>query len=80
MKRHPVYHGASPIAMVKLAKKKGYRLIGANELGFNFMFIKNGIADELILEVSVESVLTHPSVQEGYKTFEEVKDWEFVKG
>jgi hypothetical protein len=79
-KRHPVYHGASPIAMVKLAKKKGYRLIGANELGFNFMFIKNGIADELILEVSVESVLTHPSVQEGYKTFEEVKDWEFVKG
>ena len=66
--------------MVKLAKKKGYRLIGANELGFNFMFIKNGIADELILEVSVEFVLTHPSVQEGYKTFEEVKDWEFVKG
>lgn len=78
--KHPVYHGASPIAMVKLAKKKGYRLVGANQLGFNFIFIKNGIVDTIIPEVSVESVLTHPSIQDGYKAFEEIKDWEYVKG
>lgn len=78
-KKHPVYHGASPVAIVKLAGKKGYRLVGANELGFNFIFIKNGIADDIIPEVSVESVLTHPSVKEGYKAFEEIKDWEYVK-
>ena len=78
--KHPVYHGASPIAMVNLARKKGYRLVGANELGFNFIFIKNGLADGLLPEVSVESVLQHPSVIEGFKKFEEIKDWEYLKG
>jgi len=78
--KHPIYHGASPVAMVNLARKKGYRLVGANELGFNFIFIRNGIADDLIPEVSVESVLQHPSVMEGFKKFEEIKDWEYVRG
>jgi hypothetical protein len=77
--KHPVYHGASPVAMTNLAKKKGYRLVGANELGFNFIFVKNGIAEKFLPEVSVESVLTHPSVQEGYKKFEPIKDWEYLQ-
>lgn len=77
---HPVYHGASPVAMNRLAKKKGYRLVGANELGFNFIFVKDGLADKQLPEVSVESVLTHPSVEEGHKKFEPIKDWEYLKG
>lgn len=76
--KHPVYHGASPIAMVKLARKKGYRLVGANDLGFNFIFVKNGLGDKEIPEVTVESVLTHPSVKEAWKKFEPIKDWDFV--
>jgi len=76
--KHPVYHGASPIAMVKLAKKKGYRLVGANQLGFNFIFVKNELAGEYLPEVSVESVLQHPSVKESWKRFEPIKDWEFI--
>ncbi|MFT4771638.1 MAG: hypothetical protein ACJAZC_001223 [Cryomorphaceae bacterium] len=78
--KHPIYHGASPIAMTKLANKKGYRLVGANELGFNFIFVKNGLADSQIPEVSVESVLTHPSVAEGHEQFEEIEDWEYLEG
>jgi hypothetical protein len=78
--KHPVYHGASPVAMNKLANKKGYRLVGANELGFNFIFVKNGFADAQLPDVSVESVLKHPSVEEGYKTFEPVKDWKYLEG
>ncbi|MEN8156364.1 MAG: hypothetical protein ABFS10_05385 [Bacteroidota bacterium] len=78
--KHPIYHGASPVAMTKLANRKGYRLVGANELGFNFIFIKNGIADDQIPEVSVESVLQHPSVEEGYKKFEPIKGWEYEEG
>jgi len=77
--KHPDYHGASPIAMTKLAKQKGYRLVGANELGFNFIFIRNGIAEEFIPEVSVESVLQHPSVKEGCLKFEEIKNWEYER-
>lgn len=78
--KHPIYHGASPIAMTKLAKRKGYRLVGANDLGFNFIFVKNGLADKLIPEVSVESVLTHPSIKEDNKKFEPIKDWEYLPG
>jgi hypothetical protein len=79
-KKHPLYHGASPVAMVKLAKRKGYRLVGANNLGFNFIFIKDGIADNFIPEVSVESLLKHPSVAEGQKLFDEIKDWHYLPG
>lgn len=77
--KHPVYHGASPIAMTKLAKQKGYRLVGANDLGFNFIFIKNGIVDEIIPEVTVESVLHHPSAIEGFSKLEEIKDWKYER-
>ena len=76
--KHPVYHGASPVAMNKLAKRKGYRLVGANDLGFNLIFVRNGICDELLPEVSVASVLTHPSNAEAQKRFEAVKDWDYV--
>lgn len=78
--KHPIYHGASPVAMTKLANKKGYRLVGANDLGSNFIFVKKGLAEKEIQEVSVDSVLTHPSVKEGYKKFEPIKDWEYMEG
>jgi len=77
--KHPVYHGASPVAMTKLGKSKGYRLVGANDLGFNFFFVKNGFADDLLPEVSVESVLRHPSAKEAHKKFDEIRDWEYLR-
>ena len=77
--KHPVYHGASPKAMVKLAKEKGYRLVGANQLGFNFIFVKNGLGEEHLPEVQVEDVLKHPSAIEARKRFEPIKDWEFIE-
>ena len=61
--KHPQYHGASPIAMVKLGRKKGYRLIGANMLGFNFIFLRNDLGVDHFPEVTVESVLWHPSAK-----------------
>ncbi|WP_340113377.1 hypothetical protein [Maribellus mangrovi] len=78
--KHPVYHGASPVAMNKLANRKGYRLIGANELGFNFIFVRKNLLEKELPEVSVESLLTHPSVEEGYKKFEEIKGWKYLEG
>jgi hypothetical protein len=59
--QHPHYHGASPVAMVLLGKKKGYRLVGANQLGFNFIFLRNDIGADVLPEVSIDEVLTHPS-------------------
>lgn len=62
--KHPQYHGASPIAMVKLGNKKGYKLIGANQLGFNFIFLRNDLGNEILKEVSLEDVLDHRSIKE----------------
>jgi len=78
--KHPVYHGASPVAMNNLAKRKGYRLVGANNYGFNTIYVRNGFADDLLPEVSVESILQHPSAIESFKLFDEIKDWEYLAG
>ena len=77
--KNKLYHGASPVAMVKMARHKGYRLVGANNYGFNFIFIKNGIAEDLLPEVSVETVLKHPSVSAAQKDFNEIKDWKYER-
>lgn len=77
--KNRLYHGASPVAMVKLAKHKGYRLVGANYYGFNFIFVKDGIAEDLIPEVPVESVLEHPAVRASREEFEAIKDWKYER-
>lgn len=77
--KHPIYHGASVPAMIKLAKEKGYRLVGANELGFNLIFVKNGLGEAELPEVTAESVLQHPSVKASWKRFESIKDWDFIE-
>ncbi len=60
--KHPQYHGASPVAMVNLGRKKGYRLVGSNNLGFNFIFLRDDLGRDMLEEVSIESILNHPSV------------------
>lgn len=78
--KHPLYNGASPVAMQKLGAKKGYRLIGANALGFNFIFIKDTLAREELPEVSVASLLKHPYAKERFEKFQEIKDWDYEIG
>jgi hypothetical protein len=77
--RHPDYRGASPVAMHKLAKQKGYRLVGANRFGFNLIFVRNDVYPERVPEVSLESVLQHPRYAERLKLLEPIKDWEYVE-
>lgn len=48
-------------------------------MGFNFIFLKNGLADNLIPEVSIESILSHPSNKEVQKSFLPIKDWNFIR-
>lgn len=76
--QHEQYHGASPVAMAKLADKKGYRLVGANRYGFNTIYVKRGLGEELVPEVSVESILHHPRTAERQRLFDEISDWEYV--
>jgi len=56
------YAGASLAALNKLAREKGYRLIGANRYGFNAFFLRNDIdrAQKYFPEVTPAACQTHP--------------------
>jgi hypothetical protein len=54
------YRGASLDAMARLAKQKGYRLVGTHRFGFNAFFIKDGIGEDCLPEVSTQSCLDDP--------------------
>jgi hypothetical protein len=49
----PYRCGASLSAFVKLARAKGYRLVGVQSRGFNAFFVRDGIGDDLLPERSV---------------------------
>lgn len=57
-----IYSGASLPAFVKLGRKKGYRLVGVQRLGFNAVFVADGVGEELLPEVSAESCADRPFV------------------
>ena len=75
--KHPDYFSASPVAMLRLAHRKGYRLVGANRYGFNLIFVKRGLHDDRVPEVPLESVLTHPRYFARLERFEAIKDWKY---
>ncbi len=77
--KHPDYHGASPRAMQKLASKKGYRLIGSNNYGFNTIYMRAGLAEDVLPAVPVETVLEHPRNAKRALRFGPIKDWEYVE-
>ncbi|WP_153801242.1 hypothetical protein [Foetidibacter luteolus] len=52
------YFGASLMAYTKLAKEKGYRLIGANSPNTNAFFMRNDTGLDTFPEVSVSSCLS----------------------
>jgi len=69
-----VFRSMSMTAANKLMKRKGYRLVGAHRLGFNVIFIKNGIAEDAFPEISLEQA------RGPYFNHEEMgKLWESIK-
>ena len=52
------YFGASLMACTKLARLKGYRLVGANSPNTNAFFLRNDVGPEHFPEVTVESCLS----------------------
>jgi hypothetical protein len=50
--RRPYYAGGSLSAFVKLGREKGYRFVGTQRLGFNALFIRSGVGEDLLPEIS----------------------------
>lgn len=77
----PNFSGASLPAFVKLARQKGYRLVGCNKYGYNAFFIQNSLGKKDIPEIPVIECFNHPRVIWGIKKrFPTVSDlpWEEV--
>ena len=68
------FRGASLKAMVNLGRSKGYRLVGTHRFGFNAFFVKNGIADNLLPEVSPEQCAQDP-----YTRWAQTTRWQKAK-
>jgi hypothetical protein len=56
------YAGASLGAMAKLAREKGYRLVGVERLGYNAFFVRADIGADLLPEVPVSACQLQPHV------------------
>ncbi|HNB37082.1 MAG TPA: hypothetical protein PK414_12730 [Anaerolineales bacterium] len=79
-KENKNYCGASLRAFTKLANSRGYRLVGCNRGGWNAFFVKNGLADDVLPEVSVESCFKSDWNRYGMEhRFPLVKDMEWVE-
>jgi hypothetical protein len=75
------YCGASLPAFIKVAREKGYRLVGCNKYGYNAFFIRRGIGEQYLPEVPAQSCFRHPIVERGIKErYPRIKDmnWEEV--
>jgi hypothetical protein len=55
--------GASLAAFTKLAKQKGYRLVGCERNCFNAVFIRDGIGEAEFPAVAVDACLLHPMAE-----------------
>ena len=52
--------GASLPALVKLGRRKGYRLVGTEKFGFNAVFMREGVGEAVFKEVEAKQCLQHP--------------------
>lgn len=64
-----VYSGASLPAFVSLAKRKGYRLVGVEEYGFNAFFMRNDVGADVFPEAAIETCVNLPFVTWAKKEF-----------
>ena len=62
----PYRCGASLAAFARLARAKGYRLVGVQSLGFNAFFVRDGVGEDLLPELST---------RECYARTERLRNW-----
>jgi len=76
---YPHYHGASLPALTKLAKRKGYRLVGTNRFGFNAFYVRNDIAPEILPAITIAASRTHPTRENDEKIFKKISHLPYVE-
>lgn len=67
--RYGIYNSASLAAFVKLARSKGYRLVGSHRYGYNAFFVRDDVGADCLPEVPAESCFRHPFTRWAMDTF-----------
>ena len=70
------YLGASPAAMTTLARRLGYRLVGAHRFGFNLFYVREDLAGRLP-EIAVSELFRHDRNRERAAIFDEIQHLRF---
>ena len=74
------YCGASLRAFTKLCNARGYRLVGCNKTGWNAFFVKKGLGESFLAEISVDSCFKSDWNRFGMENrFPLVKDMDWVE-
>jgi hypothetical protein len=63
----PGYFGASLSALAKLARTKGMRLVATQRWGFNAFFVRDGLVEDLLPEISPEDCFDTPVMRAAWK-------------
>jgi hypothetical protein len=73
-----IYSGASLPAFVKLAAKKGYRLVGCQRYGYNAVFLRNDVGRAEFPEIQARDCFNHPFARWVYEELRPLvvdKEW-----
>lgn len=60
---HKNYWGGSLAAFVKLGHEKGYRLVGHNRYGYNAIFLRKDLGEDVLPEIFPSQIFLEPLVQ-----------------
>lgn len=58
------FYGAGAAALVGLLQQFDYRLVGANEQGFNLLLVQNGIGEQALPAITLAETQRHPRVRD----------------
>ncbi len=77
---NPRYFGCSALAAVKLGKRKDYRLVAANNLGHNLVFVKENIINDIMPELKPEEFLNKRNLNVARdQHLQEIEKYEWVE-
>jgi hypothetical protein len=62
--QHTFFRSASLAAFVAVSRRKGYRLVGTNALGFNAIFLRDDVLASEMPEMAVSALNANPFVEE----------------
>jgi hypothetical protein len=78
--RYGIYNSASLPAFVKLAREKGYRLVGSQRYGYNAFFVREELAASVFPEATAESCVDKPFARWARETMlDDVRKLEWVE-